>query len=166
MTVVIISRISSGVDTATLAANTALLLDTLLGNIQRNFMWKNIKTIWHATIPNIADRMLFVLANSDATVAQVATALSNTEGDIENRVAYENGQQEVRVVWDIQPMPLDGAVAGGSQSGTIDWKIPPKGIPTLRGGGLSMFMFNMSDTNAFTNGPSVVAVSKCMGGWF
>ncbi len=162
MAVVIFLK-NNSYDTTTLATRAALLVQTILGSSVRNFMFKNIRSEVFAIQTDLADRVMLVLANSDATVAQVATAMGNNSVNLEDRVNYANGQQEVRVVWDF--VALDSPQSNKSNVMHIQWRIPPKGIPTLRGGGLSIFAFNYGTVD-LVNGALGDIQTKSMGGWF
>lgn len=157
---------ASEVDTTTLAAAQSMLIAGLFATLQRNFMLKNLKSIVHVSYPNLGDSCLLVLASADASAAEINSAMSSTSKDLEDGQAYPNGQQEVRLVWDIQAIPLDGMVAGGSSQFMIQWKLPPKGIPLLKGRGLTIHAFNFDVAVAFSNGPSFKSYSKAQGGWF
>ncbi len=155
---------SSGVDTTTLGGTTALIVDTLLANVARNFMAKNIKSIFWASGANNTDMYALVLHDGDASAAEVAAALSDTSQDLEDSIDYRNGQLTVRIIWDIQVLEYD-ADTGYSVARMIQWKLPPKGIPVLKGRGLAISVFNPRDT-AFANGPVITHLGKLMGGWF
>ncbi len=155
------------VDTTTLAVITAADLGAVLtNNIVRNFMLKNLATHFHVSIPNLGDSFVVCLVQADATASQIASALSSTSQNPEDSVAYNNGQQEVRIVWDIQTIHYEGMVAGGSVQQKVQWKLPPKGVPVLKGRGLKIWCFNTDTANAFSNGPSFKVINKIMGGWF
>ncbi len=154
-------------DTTTLAASTALLFATLLGTADRNFMFKNVRTEFHISWETLDDKMMILLANMDATVAQLAEAMATTETDIEDSVNYRTGQDRVRRVWDFfVPTVHAEDLTTVHQQFSHQWKLPPKGIPVLRGGGLALFAWNMDSTQPFTNGPTLNATTKSMGGWF
>lgn len=152
-------------DTTTLAAKTALLHTTLAGSLVKNFMGKNIRTEFSIISFDVADKMLLVLAPSDATVSQVAAGLADTSLNPEDSVNYRTGQKNVRQVWDFFIAPVSEAATSLNQF-THQWKIPPNGIPQLRGGGLSIFAYNMDQVNDYVNGPVLHSITKSMGGWF
>ncbi len=154
-------------DSATLAALAALSLGDLLGTVKRNFMLKNLKTIYNITVGNIADHYCFALADADASDVEIAAALTNTSIDIEDSVAYRTGQDVVRRVWDIQVPEITGGIASGVALATmIQWKLPPKGVPVLKGRGLKTVIFNTDSSVAFSNGPVIDGIHKLQGGWF
>ncbi len=126
-------------------------------------MIKNIKTIVHAEHPNVTDRAVLVLYNNDFSVTEVVEALSNTL-DVEDQREYPLGQAAARAIWDIQPMPYD--IDAGAAMSQIEWKLPPKGLPVPEGGGVSIGVLNIDTGNPFSNGPTVHALTKFMGGWF
>ncbi len=166
MVEIFIAKNATPVDTGTLGASTAVLISSVVTNpAVRNFMLKNLNTIVNATFPTVTDHLILLLADSDATVAELATSLNSTSQDMEDSVAYRQGQEQVRRIWDIQAVPRDGIVNGGVVGFQIAWKLPPKGVPVLKGRGLSIFGFNPENA-AFSNGPSVLTLSKVMGGWF
>ncbi len=109
---------------------------------------------------------MVVLAEADATDAEIAQALISTVKNPENAVAYRDGQTEVRRVWARASIPYEGLIAGGSVQVMVQWKLPPKGIPVLKGRGLKMCVFNTDVANAFSNGPSFKSISIMMGDWF
>ncbi len=162
----ILVKTSAIIDTATLVAQTALLQTNLMSDADANFMWKNIRTEFEIVVGDPVDILVLVLASSDATVAQIKEGLANTEVGRDNAVLYRVGQQQVRQVWDFFIVPWDRKVASEATSFTRNWKLPPKGVPTLKGGGLAIFCFNMSPSNNFANGPIVTTLTKSMGGWF
>lgn len=154
------------IDTGALGAQTAIVIAEIMPDpVVRNFMLKNLRTIVTARVPNVQDSLILVLGDADASLAEIQAALQTITQDFEDRVAYPLGQTVVRRVWDIQPFRLDGAVDGGGVNFMIQWKIPPKGIPVLKGGGLQIYAFNI-ESNAFTDGPNINTISKVMGGWF
>ncbi len=155
------------VDSTTLAGGNALSVGVILqNNTDRNFMLKNLISHFHVSVPNIGDSFVLVLAQADASAAEVASAMDDTSQAYEDSVAYRDGQVIVRRVWDIQSIEYDGLVAGGSVQRKVMWKLPPKGIPNLKGRGLSVFVVNTDTAVAFSNGPSFKGFSKLMGGWF
>jgi len=163
----IFSRSNAEVDTGTLAALTANLIATLIPDgVVRNLMVKNIKSHFHVSVPNLGDSFIVALGAADASGAEIATALLSTSQDLEDSVAYNDGQNEVRRVWDTQSIEYDGMIAGGSIQRMIQWKLPPKGIPVLKGHGLAIFCFNTDTASSFSNGPSFKHQGKIMGGWF
>ncbi len=154
-------------DTTILAASTAFNLDTIFSNLKRNFMLKNLKTICKAVYTDTVDMPILVLGATDASVAEIAEALATTAFDPEDSVSYNDGQTKVRRVWDIQPgLPGSNPTTAGTTCWEIKWKLPPKGIPILKGRGISIYAFNMDTANAFANGPIFTMVHKAMGGWF
>lgn len=163
----IFSKINSEVDTAVLAASTPISIGNVMAApVVRNFMLKNLKTIVHGVFPDKTDACCLVLADGDASASEILEAMASTSIDLEDRVEYPKGQQEVRRVWDIQDLDYTGLVNGGAIMQTVQWKLPPKGVPILKGGGLQIMAFNMDSANGFTNGPSFMVVHKIMGGWF
>ncbi len=155
-----------GVDTTTLASKTAQLVDTLMSDADANFMFKNIRTEFIINTGDLGDQLLLVLAPSDATTTQIAAALVNTSTSRDDAVNYPRGQNDVRQTWDFFVSPLKpGEAVGHLEAFTHQWKLPPKGVPVLKGGGLSIFAYNMSSF-AFVDGPIVSVISKSMGGWF
>lgn len=154
------------VDSSTLAALSAVSLGDLLGTVVRNFMCKNLRSQYHVSIPNIGDSFVIVLCSADASTAEIAAALTSTTKNLEDTEAYRTAQVTVRRVWDIQSINYEGLAAGGSVQQQIDWKLPPKGIPVLKGGGLKVVVFNTDTIVAFGNGPTFKAIHKMMGGWF
>lgn len=166
MVEIFVSKNATAVDTDVLGANSSLLIASVVTNpAVRNFMLKNLKTLVQAVIPNISDNCILALADSDASAVEIATALNTTVQDLEDSVDYKLGQTNVRRVWDIQAIPIDGQVAGGTSRFMVQWKLPPKGIPVLKGRGLSIFAFN-AENAAFSNGPTIMCLSKLQGGWF
>ncbi len=130
-------------------------------------MLKNLKSIYSLTIGNTADHYCFALADADASDAEIAAALTNTSIDIEDSVAYRTGQDVVRRVWDIQMLEISGGLQSGEAvQGMIQWKLPPKGVPVLKGRGLKTVIFNTDSSVAFSNGPVIDGIHKLMGGWF
>lgn len=161
----IFHNVSGHIDTTTLAARTALLVHTIFSDVPRNFMLKNLRHEISVIAPDSADFCLLVLAAADASVGEIAGGMLNTSRDLEDSVAYKDGQADVRRIWDFH-------IVKSNMASTIvtsymhQWKLPPKGLPLLRGHGLAVFAFNMSIDNSFVNGPVIVMQSKAMGGWF
>ncbi len=153
-------------DTTVLAANTAILHTNLMTDADRNFMYKNIRTEFNIISVDAADMMILVLASSDATPAEIAQALDNTQVGLDNRITYPVGQQQVRQVWDFFVAPVSQLSGSSLVQFTHQWKLPPKGVPALKGGGLAIFLYNASSSFAFVNGPLVRTLTKSMGGWF
>ncbi len=163
--VTIVHKNVAEVDTGTLAALTPVLLQTLYSDVTKNFILKNLRTIVHASIPNVGDQAMLVLADSDATLTEVSAALATTAFDPEDNTVFRAGQDTVRRVWDVQPLLFEGAAAD-SASYLIQWKLPPKGIPSLRGSGLIIYCFNFNIASAFANGPTFNLFTKFMGEFF
>ena len=166
--VVIAHKNTAEVDTTTLAAGLAISIGNITptGGLVRNFMLKNLETHMHVSIPNLGDSFVVVLGDIDASPAEIAEAFATTEMDYEDSVEYRQGQDEVRRIWSIMSIPYNGLVAGGSVQMMHSWKLPPKGIPLLKGRGLTLFCVNTDTAAAFSNGPSFKPFSKLMGGWF
>ncbi len=162
----IFQRNLAAVDSTTLASLTALSMGDLFGTLVKNFMLKNLESFFQITVPNLGDKWFVALADSDASDAEISAALATTSVDREDSVEYRDGQNEVRRVWSIFKPPGDGLIAGGALSGMHQWKLPPKGIPLLKGRGLKMVVFNFSTADPFSNGPVLTFSSKAMGGWF
>ncbi len=159
-------RNASDDDTTTLGAASALFLTSILTDVEKNFMLKNLKTIVHANWPDVSDKCVLVLGSTDASVAEIAEAMTSTAFNIEDNVAFSKGQEEVRRIWDVQA-PFEGNVENTQKTmREIQWRIPPKGIPVLRGRGLSIYAFNMDVNTAFTDGPTFSTWSKAMGEFF
>ena len=157
----------SVLDTGTLGSGTALLLDQLTSNSTRNFMTKNIVSLVQATYPDAGDSIVLVLGNSDSSVVEIAEALENTTQDLETNPEYRDDQVKLRRVWDIQPLMFGNVDAGQGVQQKIQWKLPPKGIPTLKGQGLSIYAYNPQSGVALSNGPTIKSCfTKRMGGWF
>lgn len=129
-------------------------------------MLKNLCSHIHVSVPNLGDSFVVVLANTDSSAADINEALLNTTQTIEEGNDYPRDQTRVRRVWDIQTIPYNGLTTGGSIQHMIQWKLPPKGLPILKGRGLQWMCFNTDSANSFANGPSFKALTKMMGGWF
>lgn len=164
--VVILNKVNSEVDSMTLAAQTSLRIGDILVDPVRHFMLKNIWTMVHMVVPNITDSFLLAIVESDPTEARITTALQSTEQNPETSDLYSTGQKDVRLVWAVATLELDGIVAGGSLQRAIQWKLPPKGIPVLRGRGVRVVIFNTDAAASFVNGPAVKLFHRFMGGWF
>ncbi len=163
----IFNRRTNEVDTLVLAAVTALSIgDIIPDGIVKNFLLKNLQTFFHVSVPNVGDSWIVVLAAADASVGEIAAALANTSMDTEDQIELRDGQSDVRRVWSIHTNSMEGLAAGGSIQEMHQWKLPPKGVPVLRGHGLTMFVYNTDTANAFGNGPSFKTFSKGMGGFF
>ena len=105
---------SAEVDTATQAALAVTSLGSLMTDLKRNFMLKNVQSHVHVSVPNLGDSFMLVLAADDASSAEIATALTATSQNIEDSVDYNNGQVFVRRVWARASMNLNGIIAVGS----------------------------------------------------
>lgn len=154
-------------DTTTLGNGLALELGAVIVNdVKRNFMLKNLQTLVHASVPNLGDSFILALADSDSNDTVIGTALGATGQDPEDGNTYRDDQMKVRRIWSIATLELMGMAAGGSLQQMIQWKLPPKGIPVLKGRGLKVVCFNHDLVNNFSNGPSFKLYHKIMGGWF
>ncbi len=158
---------SGPIDTAVTNGKTALVAQQLLANITSNFMVKNIRTIVHATWPAASDPLALLLGDDDAVIQDIEDALvPDTSRTRENGVGYPLGQTLARRIWGAIEALYEGRLSDGdSTTMVIDWKLPPKGIPVLKGRGLSIYGFNMS-TSQFADGPTLFLITKIMGGWF
>lgn len=156
----------NGVDTSTLAASTVVQIDLGLSSLNRNFVLKNLRSIYHVNIPDPLDECALILAYSDASDADIEAALTGVAiKDIEDVQAYKDGQLKARGIIAIEEPPW-GDIAGAGMVGVVDWKLPPKGIPALKGDGFQILAYNLNTVAAFTNGPTFRGLSKWMGAWF
>lgn len=128
-------------------------------------MAKNIRTSYQLLNTDVADKLILVLAAQDASVAEIAEALDNTSTDIEDGIEYPLGQNKVRRVWDFR-LPPSNTISTYGTAETFNWKLPPKGIPVLKGRGLAIFGYNWDGAQDFVNGPVLHSITKTMGGWF
>lgn len=162
----IFTKVNSEVDSMTLAAQTSLRVGDILVDPVRHFMLKNLWTSVHAVVPNITDSWILAIVETDPSEAQITTAMQTTEQNPESSNAYSDGQREARLVWAVATVDLVGIVAGGSLQQSIQWKLPPKGIPILRNRGVRVVIFNTDAADAFVNGPAIKLFHRMMGGWF
>ncbi len=163
----IFNRITAQVDTGTLASKAAIVIGALITEPSpRNFMLKNAETHFRVTVPSISDSFLIGIAAADASAAEIAEGMDNTGQDLEDSIPYRTGQDRVRRIWAVDAIQYDGLVAGGTVQVKINWKLPPKGIPVLKGRGLNLFCYNFNTAGPFSNGPLFRQWSKLMGGWF
>ncbi len=154
-------------DTTILGANAALKIgDIIVAPAVKNFILKNLRSNFHIDVPDLGDAFTIVLADDDATAAEIAAGLVNTEQDMEDNTEFPLGQTLARRVWAFFTPELQGIAAGGAIQVQHQWKLPPKGIPVLKGSGVSIYVFNFDKVNAFTNGPNFRGIHKMMGDFF
>ncbi len=151
-------------DSGTLAAVTAVLADINFINLGRAFLLKSYRVMGHALVANLSDKAVFGLAYGDATIAQIAAAMSVTENNTQDAQAYRIDQANVRVVIDFMALP---AVETVGALGAINWdvKLPKAGLPCNEGDGFQTFIWNPDGGSAFSNGPVVLATSRIQGVW-
>ncbi len=157
---------SGPIDSATTNGKTAFVISSMMDDLKRNFMVKNLKTVIAALMGNVDDHLLLVLASADTSIQEIEDAFfPDTTQDVEDGVEYPLGQTVVRRIWDYRALYEGNVSSNNGIMTTIQWKLPPRGIPVLRGRGLKIYGLNMTDVS-FTNGPILFSMSKIMGGWF
>ncbi len=168
MAVAIFNQTSGIIDSTTLAARAALFQSNVMTAVERNFMVKNLRSEINVSFGSLLDMCVIVLGSLDASVTEIAAAMGDTSQSIEDGVEYTKGQAEVRLIWDYHVVRKDLQPLAETPvfNYTHQWKLPPKGIPVLKGRGLALYIFNMSPDDAFVNGPKVLTMQKIMGGWF
>ncbi len=147
-------------DTATLVAETALLVDTTLADFDAAMLLLSCKVEMLADWANVTtDHVLFGLAYGDATIAQIAAAFTTAIANPENAQAYRENQTATRAVVDFVALdPPD--TAGNVKGQSIEFRIPKGGLPANKGSGFQTFVFNPSNTAAYTNGPLLLPTTK------
>ncbi len=163
----IFHRQLSAVDTATLAAGNSIVIAGMIAEpAVRNFMLKNLYSIHHIKIPVVEDKFFLALTDADASDTERNQGFDTTSQNPEDGTVYPRDQQRVRRTWGIQGIDYDGIAAGDTIQVAIQWKLPPKGIPVLKGRGIDITLVNLDNANPFSNGPSISTYAKAMGGWF
>ncbi len=147
------------VDSGTLAGLTALNWDTTMADFKEAILLKQVFTEITGDWPNItADQLLAVLAYGDATIAQIASALTTQVTDTENVQAYREGQTAVRAIIDIRALAPPRS-NGDTAAQTIEWRLPKKGLPASRGSGFKTVLFNHNNIS-LANGPILIGTTK------
>jgi len=147
------------IDCDTLAALTALLWDTTMVDFKEAILLKQVITEVNSDWANVtADSVLAGLAYGDATIAQIAAAITAQVTDTENNQAYREGQTAVRAIIDLRAL-TPAHTGGETQAQTIEWRLPKKGLPASRGSGFQTFVFNPTST-AHANGPVLRGATK------
>ncbi len=146
-------------DTAVLVAQTALSLDATMKDFKRAILLTHCQVIGVIAWPTIVDELIIGLAYGDATIAQIAAAIVNATVDKDDGQAYRVGQTAERAVIDFFA-PTCPQVA--TQRTAVNWKprLPKGGIPSGRNNGFKTFAFNVDDSNAFTDGPTLKLITK------
>ncbi len=164
MAITIINKFSSA-DTATLAGHTAQRIDTTMAALTDAFLLTmcqiGLNLQWHA---NIIDSIFIGLAYGDATIGEIATALTGAVVSRENGQLYQVNQVNERAVIDWAPVPEPQAA---DSTTTFMWKprIPKGGIPCAKGDGFAIFAFNPNVSLALTDGPNINVLTKWLGTW-
>ncbi len=147
------------VDTTTLASTTALAVDDSLKDFKEALLLTKCKTEVNGDWPNIAtDKLLLVLAYGDATVTQVKAAFEDQTANPEDGTTWRIDQAKARVIIDFVALKPP-QTAGDTQAQSIMWDIPRKGLPSAKGNGFRLLVFNVGAA-ALTNGPTLANTTK------
>ncbi len=160
----IIQKIS-GKDLATLAVITAVDIDTTMSNLNEasllTYLKVGLNIVYHS---NVLDSWIIGLAYGDATIAQIANALTVAVTNPENSQDFRANQIEERFIIDWDFVPVNEVV---DQTITYNWvpRLPKGGIPANKGDGYKLFAFNPSDVRGLADGPILRTLTKWIFVW-
>ncbi len=152
----------------TLAARTALALDTDFNAITNTFLMKRYRVMIYAEGLTSAEGPICVgIARGDATVAEIATAmLANNR----NGPSDTTGMLTQDSAWVVAQNSIIMATLGGSvlshREFSSEW-MPvggSKGIPWQEGSGWQLFVFNL-DNAALGSGAIIKGIVQYQGVW-
>ncbi len=146
-------------DTGTLAIRTAVELATTFSQFKAAALLTYVRLCGVINWPDISEILLIGLAYGDASIAQIASALTDAVIDIEDTQRYRENQTSQRAIIDVWCPPHADIV---NTSTNFNWtpRLPKKGLPAGVGSGFKFFAFNMSATANFTDGPTLFVVEK------
>ena len=148
------------VDSATLASQTATTLDATMADFKEATLLTKVKTEINGDWPNVStDNLLCVLGYGDMGLGQLAAAFTTQVIDTENAQQYREDQTAVRGIVDFVALKVP-VTAGNVMAQSIVWDLPKGGLSSAKGNGWRLFLYNPSDTTAFTNGPTICATTK------
>ncbi len=146
-------------DTATLAAQTAVDVDTTISSFEDPILLTKCKTEVQGPWPVITvNHIILVLAYGDASISQIASVFTSQIANPENQFDYRLSQVETRAVVDFVALevPTETNVV---KSQHIMWDLPKKGLPSGEGGGFKLVIFNPEGV-ALSNGPILQFTTK------
>ncbi len=153
-------------DSATLATQTFLAVDTTISALIRPFLLTKVKVACVMEYQaNLTDALIAVLAYGSPTISEIAAALNstvvNSEGDPDN---YRENQVHERRIIDFVAISVNEVV---SQKVAFNWEphLPKGGLPCLRGGGFQWGVYNASTVAALADGPLIRGLTRWMGAW-
>ncbi len=153
-------------DSATLATQIYLGVDTTMQTLERPFLLTKTKISGHLEYHgNLTDALLMVLAYGNPSNTEIAAALNSTVVNSEsNPDNYRINQLEERRVIDFIALPMNDLA---NEKIAFNWSpfIPKGGLPCLRGGGFQYGFYNASTVAALADGPIFRGLSKYMGAW-
>ncbi len=153
-------------DSATLATQSYLAVDTTIKALQRPFLLTKVKLSGHLQyFANLTDKVLMVLAYGSPSDAELELALNSTVINPEtNQDNYRLNQVEERRVIDFIACPINDIV---STEKAFNWQphIPKGGLPSGTGGGFQIGFYNASTVAALADGPIFRGLVRWMGAW-
>ncbi len=153
------------VDLVTLAARTAVAINSQFTSITATFLVNRIKYILQATTIDATDGPLaVVIAKGGATVAEVNAAFTEHNTNGPDDITQALTEDEAWTVWQksLRMFRKNGTNTHAEVS--ADFKLPGRGIPALEDQGLGIFAVNLGN-NALSTGVLVSGLVQLWGVW-
>ncbi len=141
-------------DTTTLAAHAAVSVESTLASLKEPILlidaWFSIVIEW----PNLLAKTLLVFGYGTPSVAEIDDSLNNPTTNFEMVDDYRQGQNSVRRSIDFVALEPPETVA---RMTVVNWspRLPKKGLPSQKGGGFELYVYNLDVTDAFVDGPTL-----------
>ncbi len=148
----------------TLAARTTLILETAFTALTTPFLFKRVRYFLH--LENITDTegpFIVGIANGDASVGEITTALNEANVSGPESVTDMLTQDNAWVIWWNTVEKLVEHTSG-EWSSSGKWISLGKGMPALEASGAKMFIANLDGT-ALTTGGIIKGLYQFQGVW-
>ncbi len=157
------------VDLSTLAARTAVAINSQFTTITATFLVKRVKYMLRAASKVVGDGPIIVcIAKGGATIAEVNAAFTEINTNGPDDVTQVLTEDEAWTVWQKSARQMREAGELDANTGIIeliaDFKLPGRGMPALEGAGLGIFAVNLGN-NALSTGVVVSGVVQLWGVW-
>ncbi len=157
------------VDLTTLAARTAVAVNSQFTSITATFLVKRIRYMLQASPMIIQDGPLVItIAKGGATVAEVNAAFTEHNSGGPDDVTQSLTEDNAWTVWQKSTRMFQSRNGDLSNAGhrevSGDFKLPGRGFPALEGAGIGIFVVNLGN-NGLTTGIIVSGLVQLWGVW-
>ncbi len=157
------------VDLSTLAARTALAINSQFATISNTFLIKRIKYMLQASPAILADGPIAVcVVKGDATTAEINAALTefNSKGPDDTTQVLTEDEVWTIIQKSVRMMTTKTTSDANTSKLELvaDFKLPGNGIPAVESQGVNVFAVNLGN-NALSTGIIVSGIVQLWGVW-